>query len=239
MGLLLVIITFLSFFHLLSFLPVSQSAEGKEVFISPICSSNLLTSLQSSTVQSSDVVIRIKEILKPIKLSNLPVIFLGRWTFENHQNNNENIPVNRSIIKETIEDSPGITLREIQRETGLAIGVIQYHIGRLEITEIEAFILGRCKHFFLKNHQFSIKEKIWLSVLRNKNVKTILQFLESKTCICFQKDIVNFTGISKVMVSYYVKQLEQFGIISRKHHQLTIAEDYLNIINDKPNFKIT
>ncbi|UCG00943.1 MAG: winged helix-turn-helix transcriptional regulator [Candidatus Heimdallarchaeota archaeon] len=208
------------------------------MFISPVCSSNLLIPSQSSTVQSSDIVIRVREILKPVKLLNLPIIFLGRWTFENHQNDDEKIPVNRSIIKETIEESPGITLREIQRETGLAIGVIQYHIGRLETTEIEAFILGRCKHFFLKNHQFSIKEKMWFSVLRNKNVKTILQFLESKTSVCLQKDIVNFTGISKVMVSYYVKQLEQFGIISRRHHQLKIAEDYLNIINDTPNIKI-
>jgi predicted transcriptional regulator len=238
LGFLLAIIVFLSFFHLLSLLPIIQSPEGSEILGSPVCSSNLLTTVQSSTIQYPDVIIRVKEILKPVKLFNLPIIFIGRWTFENHRDCDEKIPANRSIIKETIEHSPGITLREIQRETGLAIGVIQYHLGRLETTEIEAFQLGRCKHFFLKQFHFSLKEKMWFSVLRNKNVRIILQFLESKTNVCLQKDIVSFTGISKVMVSYYVKQLEQFGIIRRKHHQLKIAEEYLDINNSLPDFKI-
>ncbi len=238
LGILLTIIVFLSFFHFLTLLPIFQSSEGSGIFVSPVCSSNLIRPPQSNTLQDPHVVILVKKILTREKLFNLPIAFIGKWRFENQQNRNEKIPANRSIIKETIEQSPGITLREIQRKTGLAIGVIQYHLGRLETAEIEAFMLGRCKHFFLRQCQFSLKEKMWFSVLRNKNVRTILQFLESKTKVCIQKDIVNFTGISKVMVSYYVKKLEQFGIIRRRHHQLKIAEDYLYLINDLPNFKI-
>ncbi|MFX0211853.1 MAG: hypothetical protein ACFFDT_38110, partial [Candidatus Hodarchaeota archaeon] len=57
---------------------------------------------------------------------------------------------NRSIIKATISENPGINLREIQRSTNLAMGVIQYHIRSLESREpeIESLKFGRSKHFF-------------------------------------------------------------------------------------------
>ncbi|MFX1283814.1 MAG: hypothetical protein ACFFB5_09165 [Promethearchaeota archaeon] len=189
--------------------------------------------------QDIDGLNQIQNILKLETLSSLQLIFLGKARIENDVNKSQNkeTPTNRSIIKRIIEESPGITLRKIQRVTGLAIGVLQYHLNHLETTGIETLRLGRCKHFFLSRYNFSLKEKMWLAVIQNKNVKIILQFLKSRGNIGLQKDIVNFAGISKVMVSYYVKQLEKLGIINRNHHRLKISEDYLYIMDRFTDFK--
>jgi DNA-binding MarR family transcriptional regulator len=235
-GFLFTLILILSIFHFLTLLPIFQSPESKELLSSPICSANIIRSLQN---EGTDAFILLKEVISQETPFSLPLILIGKWSMEDSSDRNEFIPVNRTIIKATIRHNPGITLREIQRKTDLAIGVIQYHLGRLEASEIESFTLGKCKHFFLKQSNFSLKEKMWFAVLRNKSVHAILQYLESNTNDNLQKDIVNFTGISKVMVSYYVKKLEQFGIIRRKHHQLSITQDYLDIITKLPNFKIS
>ncbi|MFW9902719.1 MAG: winged helix-turn-helix transcriptional regulator [Candidatus Thorarchaeota archaeon] len=236
MGLLFSLLLILSIFHFLPLLPIFQLPDKHELFNSPVCSANIIKSLQN---EGTDVFILMKERIPQETPFNLPLFLIGKWSSESSSDRNEFIPVNRTIIKATIRQNPGITLREIQRKTDLAIGVIQYHLGRLEATEIEAFMLGKCKHLFLKQSNFSLKEKMWFAVLRNKSVRAILQYLESNTNDNLQKDIVNSTGISKVMVSYYVKQLEQFGIIRRKHHQLSISEDYLDIITKLPNCKIS
>ena len=236
LGLLFSLVLILSIFHFLALLPIFQSSENKELFSSPVCSTNIIRSLQN---EGTDAFILMKKVVSQEAPFNVPLVLIGKCSSNNHSDRNELIPVNRIVIKGTIRENPGITLREIQRKTDLAIGVIQYHLGRLETREIEAFTLGKCKHFFLKISNFSLKEKMWFAVLRNKSVRTILQYLESNTNDNLQKDIVNFTRISKVMVSYYVKQLEQFGIIRRKHHQLSITEDYLDIITKLPNFKIS
>jgi len=136
---------------------------------------------------------------------------------------------NRFIIKETINENPGIRLREIQRRTDLAMGVVQYHIRYLESGEIESFRLGKSKHFFMSDSKFSPEHKVWYSLNRNQNIKKILEFLVTSTSHCSQKDLSLFTGNSKSLISYYVKILRLNGIIEVKNHQLQITEDYSEI----------
>ncbi|MFX1285888.1 MAG: winged helix-turn-helix transcriptional regulator [Promethearchaeota archaeon] len=136
---------------------------------------------------------------------------------------------NRYNIKRTINESPGIRLREIQRITNLAMGVIQYHIRYLESGEIESFRLGKCKHFFVSDAKFSQEQKVWFSLNRNQNIRKILEFLETPTGQCSQKDLSQFTGNSKSLISYYVKILRFNGIIEVKNHQIQISEDYIGI----------
>ncbi len=230
-GVISVILLFLSIFHFLSFTPIYSSTDSAQVVVSSVSPSYYIESMQNHFFQDTDALIQFKKIFRLEIVLNFPLVLLGRASIKNHQTRDaeKEIPVNRSILKHAIDQYPGITLREIQRVTGLAIGVIQYHLKYLEATGIETFKLGRCKHFFSSQNHFSSKEKMWLAVLQNKNVRTILQFIKSNSKVCFQKDIVNFTGINKVMVSYYVKQLEKFGILDRNHRQLQIAEDYIPI----------
>jgi predicted transcriptional regulator len=130
------------------------------------------------------------------------------------------------VIHEVIVQTPGITLRQIQRKTGFALGVIQYHINRFDSTDIESLYLGRCKHFFSYQAQFSATEKIGLAVIRNQNVKIILQCVNTKNQAYSQKNIAEETGLSKFLVSYYIKQLKQLGIVTHNGHSIKITNDY-------------
>ncbi|MHA2224175.1 MAG: ArsR family transcriptional regulator [Candidatus Hodarchaeales archaeon] len=135
---------------------------------------------------------------------------------------------NRIIIKETIKENPGINLREIQRTTDLAMGVIQYHIRNLESGEIESHNLGRSKHFFISSNSFSAKEKLLFSVNRNLNIKILLNLLEQKEYT--QKELTFLTGNSKSLVSYYVKYLRNSGLIEHEKTYLRISTDFSEII---------
>ena len=131
---------------------------------------------------------------------------------------------NRLIIKETINERPGINLREIQRTTNLAMGVIQYHIRSLESGEIESLRLGKCKHFFDCCSRFSVKEKVWFSLIQNQNIKNILNLLTYNQYT--QKEISYITGNSKSLISYYIKNLVSNGIVEKENNLLRITEDF-------------
>lgn len=233
LGFLIVILLFLSIFHFMSIFNVFHSTRGNEVLTLSVNPPNRIESVRNFITQSTDGINQIKNIIKLETVLKFKLFFFGKIGINNFQDENhkrEN-SANRSIIERVIEQNPGITLRKIQRVTGLALGVIQYHINQLESSDIESLRLGRCKHFFLSHFHFSFQEKMLLAVTQNKNIRKILQFLISNKNTGFQKDIVFFTGISKVMVSYYVKQLEHLGIIKRQHHQIQITKDYIFDIN--------
>ncbi|UCG01881.1 MAG: winged helix-turn-helix transcriptional regulator [Candidatus Heimdallarchaeota archaeon] len=138
---------------------------------------------------------------------------------------------NRLIIKAKITQNPGINLREIQRSTNLAMGVIQYHIRSLESGEyeVESLRLGRCKHFFLSSARFSMEQKLWFSLSRNKNIKNILEILILSDGDCSQKDLSFFTGNSKSLISYYIKTLRLNGVIEVENNQLKISESFIEV----------
>ena len=138
---------------------------------------------------------------------------------------------NKSMIITTISENPGISLREIQRSTNLAMGVIQYHIRSLESGEyeIESLRFGRSKHFFLSNARFSVEQKLWFSLNRNQNIKNILDLLLISDGTLSQKDISLFTGRSKSLISYYTKVLRFNGVIKVDNNQLKISEDFYDM----------
>lgn len=160
---------------------------------------------------------------------NSTLLLLSTFSINSLEERKESKNRNRLIIKRIISQSPGINLREIQRTSNLAMGVIQYHLQYLEakeIKEIESLRLGRSKHFF-ESFRFNQKEKVWFSLNRNQNIKYILDLLENNQYT--QKDLVQLTGISKSLISYYVKNLERNGLIERKNSQVRISRDFENM----------
>ncbi|MFX0014039.1 MAG: winged helix-turn-helix transcriptional regulator [Promethearchaeota archaeon] len=142
---------------------------------------------------------------------------------------------NRVIIKETISNNPGITFREIQRTTNLAMGVLQYHIHNLETEEtceIESFKFGKSKHFFVSGLCFSDTEKVWFSIIRNQTIKNLLNYIKIFPNQFSQKDLIHLTGSSKSLMSYYVRVLRQNGIVEVSNHYLQISEDFSQIKQD-------
>lgn len=156
------------------------------------------------------------------------LILVGTIYLEKPKYQETNRNKNRSIIKATISENPGINLREIQRSTNLAMGVIQYHIRSLESgeNEIESLKFGRCKHFFLSSTRFSIEQKLWFSLSRNPNIKFILDLIVFSNGHYSQKDLSLFTGNSKSLISYYIKILKLNGVIEVENHQLRISEEF-------------
>ena len=167
------------------------------------------------------------------KITNLQLVFLGKISHDKLSFNiglNENF-TKKTVIHELIVQTPGITLREIQRRTGFALGVIQYHINRFDDSDIESLYLGRCKHFFGSRPHFSATEKTGLAAVRNQKIRSILHCINSKNQARRQKDIAEETGLSKFLVSYYIKQLKQLGIVNHNGHCITINSDYQFLVN--------
>ncbi|MFX0050695.1 MAG: winged helix-turn-helix transcriptional regulator [Candidatus Hermodarchaeota archaeon] len=167
----------------------------------------------------------------------MPILIIGKIVL-NHQKWDENkrqIPKNRILVKETIGNEPGISLREIQRKTGLAMGVIQYHLNQLESKEnqISSVKFGRCKHFFDNSSRYSSEEKLWLLLIRNEKIQSILTFMTENNDRCFQKDLVYNMGYSRALVSYYVKILKENGIIEiSNNRQLLISDVFIPFGNN-------
>jgi len=161
----------------------------------------------------------------------LPALILGTLTVDRQtwKKKIAEIPRNRIILKDTIEQNPGITLREIQRKTGLAMGVVQYHIQYLEKVEISSFKNGRSKHFFDKQTPFTNEEKLWLAINRNSKIRAILEYIQTNDGECLQRDLVSHTGISRSLISYYIKILRNYGIIYSENNQLQISTNIFSL----------
>jgi predicted transcriptional regulator len=226
-GFVLVGLTLLSVFHVLSLslnVPFNDS--------STISSSGSLSESPISLEQTrnSHLIenIQTEKLFSLEKISNIQIILLGRISQSKLCSRNiisENA-TKKNVIHEVIVQTPGITLRQIQRKTGFALGVIQYHINRFDSTDIESLYLGRCKHFFSYQAQFTTTEKTGLAVIRNQNVKSILQSVNTKNQAYSQKNIAEETGLSKFLVSYYIKQLKQLGIVTHNGNCIKIENNY-------------
>lgn len=139
------------------------------------------------------------------------------------------LPQNRVLIQEMIAGNPGISLRELQRKTGLGMGGIQYHIYKLESEIVESFKLGKCKHFFISSARLTQQEKIWYSLNRNDNIRNILESLRETQNGCSQKDLTQYTGNSKSLISYYVKILKNHEIIEDHERILKLSDEFIRI----------
>ncbi|MGP6239100.1 winged helix-turn-helix transcriptional regulator [Cuniculiplasma sp. SKW4] len=86
----------------------------------------------------------------------------------------------RELILKMIKDNPGIHFRAIQRESGLAIGQVEYHLYRLEKEEVITVRKdGKYKRYFPYSTGESLKKSLGYH-LRNKASRTIIFILLNK-----------------------------------------------------------
>lgn len=119
---------------------------------------------------------------------------------------------NRDRIYTHIKANPGVCFSDIEKNTGLNRGVVQYHIQVLETQyKIEVYKEGgriRC----FQNSTYSEKEKKILVTSQNiTNKRIISEILNGKcnTNVALAREI----GISKGTVSWYMKNLKEIGFI--------------------------
>ena len=119
----------------------------------------------------------------------------------------------RKRIYECITASPGLHFREIQRRVGMATGSIDYHLHYLHRhgllrTEKD----GKYLRYYPLTKNFTDEEKKFLSLLRQKNVRRILIHIIDKNG-ANPADISTTIGVSPSTLSWYLKKLEETGII--------------------------
>ncbi|MBI4162132.1 MAG: winged helix-turn-helix transcriptional regulator [Candidatus Aenigmarchaeota archaeon] len=119
----------------------------------------------------------------------------------------------RKRIYDCIVASPGLHFREIQRRVGIATGSIDYHLHYLHRHGlVRTENIGKYVRYYPLTKNFSDEEKKFISLLRQKNVRRILIYIiERKTAN--PADIAAVLGFSPSTLSWYLKKLEESGII--------------------------
>ena len=125
------------------------------------------------------------------------------------------LPNRRRQILDLIESNPGLTIADIQRMTGLARGVVRYHISTLlSANDIEEHQDGRNTRFFWPG-LLSSDEKANLSLLRHDRVRQVLLLVAMEPGVSFRA-LAELLEISLSTLSEMATRLERIGLLSRQ-----------------------
>jgi predicted transcriptional regulator len=125
------------------------------------------------------------------------------------------------LLLKHIEQIPGIRYRELLRLTGLANGVLTYHLAALEKTSmIKVYRQSRVTRYYPVG--VSDRESAILKFIRHEPIREILLFILEHD-MCSFNEIVEHTGKASSTVSTHLKRLKEADIVSVRHgmyHQL-------------------
>ena len=129
---------------------------------------------------------------------------------------------NKSKILKHIVKNPGVRYRELLRLTGLANGVLSYHLKILE--ESRGIKVNREENRVTRYYPKGIKTKEFhvIPYIRNNNTtRQIIELLLKQGHSTF-KDIVKHTNKVPSTVSWHLKRLANVKIISISHNKLHV-----------------
>ena len=118
---------------------------------------------------------------------------------------------NQEIIKSIITNFPGLRFHEIKKETGLANGTLQHHLGTLEKSEIISTEYDQSTPRYY-SQEIIETDKIIIKRLSQNTTSKIIKVLLKKECQNFTQ-LVKFTKKSPGTVSIYKNKLLKDGII--------------------------
>jgi predicted transcriptional regulator len=119
---------------------------------------------------------------------------------------------NRVRILEFIKANPGAHLRKIKRELNLAMGVIQYHLYKLERERIVVSVrLGLYKRFYA-DKDLKVEDREILSILSQETERDIVLYL-IRNPLAAQKELSEFARISASSTNWHMKRLSQAGFV--------------------------
>jgi hypothetical protein len=159
-------------------------------------------------------------------------VFIGVLSYQlykllQYTKNKRNWGSNKSLVRSTIALNPGISLRGLSRESGLAMGSTQYWIRVLtQEKELEIINFGKSNHYFTRDHDYSSNEKLLYSLRQNKRIYEILRVLNDIPEIKTQKDLCHELGFNKSLLSYYIKILKTHKIVESETNNLQISEEF-------------
>ncbi len=112
---------------------------------------------------------------------------------------------NYEIIKNTIENNPGLRFHQIKKETSLANGTLQHHISMLiKSKTIKPNYEGAIPRYFVSG--FDAVAQTIVKRLTQKTPSKIIKSLLKNECLTFSQ-IVDFTKKSPGTVSIYKNML--------------------------------
>lgn len=119
---------------------------------------------------------------------------------------------NRRKIYQLISKYPGMYLREMEKELGLAVGVLDYHLSYMVKNEILSVEEEGNKIRYFVREDISYGDKITIGLLRQKVPRRIVLHLMLNPGIKF-KDVLEQFEISKSTLSFHMKKLVDGGIV--------------------------
>ena len=119
---------------------------------------------------------------------------------------------NKLYIYKYIVNSPGVHLRKICRELGLAMGDTQYHLSILENDgRIKSKIIGHHRHYYPPTIPDEQIELI-LAFLRQETTRDILVYLMENPGST-QQALANFKNVSAPTIKWYMVRLTESGLV--------------------------
>ena len=121
----------------------------------------------------------------------------------------------KTILLEHIEENPGIRYRELLRMTGLANGVLTYHIAALEKAgAVKVDRQARMTRYYPVNTPDN--EYAVLKFVRHEPIRQIVLFMLDHDACTFN-EIVDHTKKAPSTVSSHLKRLKQVGFVSVRY----------------------
>ena len=121
----------------------------------------------------------------------------------------------RTMLLRQIEENPGIRYRELLKLTGLANGVLTYHLAALEKTDVvKVDRQSRMTRYYPVS--VSDGESAILKFVRHEPVRQIVLFILDNE-LCTFSEIVDHTKKAPSTVSSHLKRLKEAGIVSVRY----------------------
>ena len=120
---------------------------------------------------------------------------------------------NRRRIYQLVSKYPGMYLREIEKNLGLSIGVLEYHLSYLEKKDILSVEReGHRKRYFIRE-DVSYGDKATISILRQQTPRRVVIYLMLNPGSSFQEILAQFS-MSKSTLSFHMKKITAAEIIT-------------------------
>jgi predicted transcriptional regulator len=124
-------------------------------------------------------------------------------------------------ILKAISQNPGIRYRELARQTGLANGVLTYHLNVIEhIRYINKFRHKNITRYYPLNFTNEFDLKI-ISHLRVHSEKDIILFVLDHD-FCTFNEIVEHSGKAPSTISWHLRRLLEDGILLVHHEEYNL-----------------
>jgi predicted transcriptional regulator len=121
----------------------------------------------------------------------------------------------QTILLQSIFKNAGIRYRELMRLTGLANGVLAYHLSLLEKSDL---VRVDRKSRMTRYYPLSVSddESAVLKYIRHEPIRNVLLFIFDHE-LCTFSEIVEHTGRAPSTISLHLKRLREGGIVITRY----------------------